>query len=203
MNIDEDTLTQHQKTSTELIVYSHLAEKVVTVSWPLHNGYKIKPQGIKNYLRAHGLFLECFCSFQSDCHHPRSCQIVVSSITGDVFGFCHYDSARCTSKINFSNIHKKCLLKASYVHLPTLQSGEVPDTKTLLVAFNLRRFHRHEIAPHFEGYLGEHSSGYPNGTRQLGGCLLTHRPSNDTARLMLLIPAVIAKIHLQTLTITR
>jgi hypothetical protein len=33
MNIDEEALVKHQKSSTELFIYSRLAEKAVTVSW--------------------------------------------------------------------------------------------------------------------------------------------------------------------------
>ncbi|KAJ7834335.1 hypothetical protein B0H14DRAFT_2590922 [Mycena olivaceomarginata] len=106
MNIDKEALVEHQKSSTELVVYSRLAEKAVTVSWPQHNGNKIQPHGLKLYLRARGLFLECFCGFQSDRLHPKSCQIVVSSVTEDILGFCHHDSPRCAFK-NSSQSHKR------------------------------------------------------------------------------------------------
>ncbi|KAJ7800658.1 hypothetical protein B0H14DRAFT_2616012 [Mycena olivaceomarginata] len=178
MNIDEEALVEHQKSSTGLVVYSRLAEKAVTVSWPQHNGNKIQPHGLKLYLRARGLFLECFCGFQSDRLHPKSCQIVVSSVTEDIFGFCHHNSPRCAFKINLTSIYKTCLLKLSYPHLPTLQSGGAPDMETLLVAFNLRRFPRQDIAPHFEGYLGEHTSFYPAETRQLSGTFLLRGSSS-------------------------
>ncbi|KAJ7814839.1 hypothetical protein B0H14DRAFT_2603878 [Mycena olivaceomarginata] len=200
MNIDEEALVEHQKSSTELVVYSRLAEKAVTVSWPQHNGNKIQPHGLKLYLRARGLFLECFCGFQSDRLHPKSCQIVVSSVTEDIFGFCHHDSPRCAFKINLTSVYKTCLLKSSYPHLPTLQSGGAPDMETLLVAFNLRRFPRQDIAPHFEGYLGEHTSFYPAETRQLSGTFLlrgsssrkpkaTYRRHSPYTRLQRQIPA--------------
>ncbi|KAJ7321398.1 hypothetical protein DFH08DRAFT_1085951 [Mycena albidolilacea] len=94
MNIDEEALVEHQKSSTELVVYSRLAEKAVTVS----------------------------------------------CVTEDILGFCHHDSPRCAFKINLTSVYKTCLLKSSYPHLPTLQSGGAPDMETLLVAFNLRRF---------------------------------------------------------------
>ncbi|KAJ7333364.1 hypothetical protein DFH08DRAFT_939946 [Mycena albidolilacea] len=82
------------------------------------------------------------------------------------------------SPVNLTSVYKTCLLKSSYPHLPTLQSGGAPDMETLLVAFNLRRFPRQDIAPHFEGYLGEHASFYPAETRQLSGTFLLRGSSS-------------------------
>jgi hypothetical protein len=48
----------------------------------------------------------------------------------------------------------------------------------LLVVFTLHGYPHQDLTLHFEGYAGEHNSGYPAGTHQLSGPLLTRRPSN-------------------------
>ncbi|KAJ7234828.1 hypothetical protein C8J57DRAFT_1531332 [Mycena rebaudengoi] len=154
--MDEHTISHHQRTSTELVVFSRLAEQVVTISWPTHKGVKILASGLKQYLRTRSLFLECFCAFGSDVNEPRSSQIVVSNVTDDVFGFCHFNPLRCEFKINFSKVYRTSLLKSSFNGRPTLASGNVPDTGSLLV----------------------HISEYLNGASQLSGPFLPHRRSN-------------------------
>ncbi|KAJ7227549.1 hypothetical protein C8J57DRAFT_1252460 [Mycena rebaudengoi] len=166
-----------QLTSTEILVYSRTAKRLVIISWPTHNGYMIRAHRLKDWLRARGLFLECFCGFTSDYNHPRSCQIVVSSVTKDVFAFCHFDQPKCGFKINFSKIESKVLLKSSFGHLPTLHSGDIPDMTTLLATFTLRKYPSNDMAPHFEGYFGEHISMYPPGTQQLSGPIIPRAPS--------------------------
>ncbi|KAJ7242719.1 hypothetical protein C8J57DRAFT_1526082 [Mycena rebaudengoi] len=186
--MDEHTISHHQRTSTELVVFSRLAEQVVTISWPTNKGVKILASGLKQYLRTRGLFLECFCAFGSD--EPRSSQIVVSNVTNDVFGFCHSNPSRCEFKINFSKVYRTSLLKSSFNGLPTLAIGNVPDTGSLLVAFVLQSFPPEEIAPHFEEYFGEHISEYPNGTFQLRPALATSsRHSSPYARMQKQAPS--------------
>ncbi|KAJ7884701.1 hypothetical protein B0H13DRAFT_1889833 [Mycena leptocephala] len=113
--------------------------------------------------------------------HPKSCMLVESEVTGDVLAFCHYEIGRCGFKINLTDIHRKSLLTSGYRGLPTLASGNTPETDTLLVAFTLRQFPDQDLVPHFEGYLGEHISKYPSGTRQLSGPLLVRRRLNAPA----------------------
>ncbi|KAF7333762.1 hypothetical protein MVEN_02332900 [Mycena venus] len=176
----DDELVVLQRSATELVIYSRLAGIVVTISWPTHNGVKIKAAGLRAWLLARGLFIECFCGFTSHRTEPKPCRFVVSKVSGDVFGFCHYAQARCPFKINFTEVHDTCLLTSEYPDLPTLARGQAPDMDLLLVAFTLHGYH-HDLAPHFEGYDGEHNSGYPAGTHQLSGPLLTRRPSNAHA----------------------
>ncbi|KAJ7690227.1 hypothetical protein B0H17DRAFT_1134490 [Mycena rosella] len=83
-NLDDDALTRLLRMTTELLIYSRLAGRLVTSSWPTRNGIKIRDKGLTSYLRGCGLFMECFCAFQSDSLHPKSCQIVVSNVTQDV-----------------------------------------------------------------------------------------------------------------------
>ncbi|KAJ6561640.1 hypothetical protein B0H19DRAFT_1259307 [Mycena capillaripes] len=177
----EHNPVQYQQNSTELVVYSRLDEMAVSCSWPTHNGTKIKPTGFKAYLRNRGLFIECFCAFTSDRLHPFSCQLVVSKVTGHVLAFCHFSSARCGFKMNLTRIYRKCLLVSSYPGLPTLASGQLPETETLLVAFRLQEFPVEEMAPHFPGYLGEHRNGYPRGTEKMCSSLLAHPPSTQSS----------------------
>ncbi|KAJ6565297.1 hypothetical protein DFH09DRAFT_1315076 [Mycena vulgaris] len=176
--MDDRAVSEYQRKSKELVVFSRLAEQVVTVSWPKFHGHKIRDTGIKAFLRTRGLFIECFCGFCSESNQPRSCQIVVSKVTNHTHGFCHYDSPRCRFHVNFTEIYTTSLLTSSYADLPTLQSGNNPDMGSLLVAFTLHQFPPQEIAPHFEAYLGEHISSYPDGTQQLSGPFLLRRPSN-------------------------
>ncbi|KAF8123506.1 hypothetical protein K438DRAFT_1126618 [Mycena galopus ATCC 62051] len=183
MDIHESELNQYQRSSSELVVFSHLAERAVQVAYPTYNNRKIVPTGLFHYLRAHGIFLECWCAFQADAGIPRSCRIVVSKATGDVLAFCHFDHDRCGFKLNFTAIFRTSLLKSSYGGLPTLESGQAPaDTEILLVAFTLQGFPAQEIAPYFEGYLGEHIFNYPAGTRQLSGSLLFRHPKKVNTR---------------------
>ncbi|KAJ7713391.1 hypothetical protein B0H16DRAFT_543985 [Mycena metata] len=130
------------------------------------------------YLRNRGLLIECLCAFTSvGNHNPRSCQIMISPVTGDVLAFCHFDSDRCGFKLNLSDIHKKSLLTSTYPFLPTLATNRAPDMDVLHVAFMLKEFPAQDAAPYFEGYLGEHISTFPagTGTRQLTSQLLVRR----------------------------
>ncbi|KAK7039724.1 hypothetical protein R3P38DRAFT_490028 [Favolaschia claudopus] len=170
-------LIRVQRESTELTAYARCVEMVVTMSWPTHNGVKIRPDGIKNYLRARGLFIECACAFESDAQHPRSCQIVVSSLSGNVFAFCHFDRARCQFRLALSKIHDTSVLTSSYRGLPTIRSGAKPDIDLIATAFTLKSHPPQHLAPHIEGYFGEHVTDYPAGTHQLSGSLLPHLPS--------------------------
>jgi hypothetical protein len=61
--------------------------------------------------------------------------------------------------------------------------------ETLLVAFNLRRFPRQDITPHFEGYLREHTSLHLAETRQLSGTFLLRGSSSRKLKGMLSIIA--------------
>ncbi|KAF8187085.1 hypothetical protein K438DRAFT_1973253 [Mycena galopus ATCC 62051] len=89
----------------------------------------------------------------------------------------HFDHDWCGFKLNFMDIFRTSLLKSSYGGLPTLESGQAPaDMEILLVVFTLQGFPAQEIAPYFEGYLGEHIFNYPAGTRQLSRSLLFRRP---------------------------
>ncbi|KAJ7756053.1 hypothetical protein DFH07DRAFT_773245 [Mycena maculata] len=176
--MDDQTVVDYQRSSSELVVYSRTAEQVVTISWPTSKGNKIVPSGLRQFLRLRGLFWECFCAFGTDTNEPRSCQIVVSACTKIIWAFCHYDEPRCRFKLNLTKIYGTSLLTSSYGDLPTLHNGNIPDLETLLVAFTLHRFPFQEIAPHFEGYCGEHISLYPPGTNQLSGSLLPRRRSS-------------------------
>ncbi|KAJ7212455.1 hypothetical protein C8J57DRAFT_1604151 [Mycena rebaudengoi] len=201
--MDEHTISRHQRTSTELVVFSRLAEQVVTISWPTNKGVKILASGLKNYRRTRGLFIECFCAFGSDANEPRSSQIVVSNVTDDVF-VCVIVSSHSTQSliaselVNFSKVYRTSLLKSSFNGLPTLASGNVPDTGSLLVAFVLQSFPPEEIAPHFEDYFGEHISEYPNGTLQLSGPFLPRRRSNTQSSAHRRHSSPYARVQMQT-----
>ncbi|KAJ7759050.1 hypothetical protein B0H16DRAFT_1456953 [Mycena metata] len=85
--------------------------------------------------------------------------------------------------INLSAIYSTAVLTSPYNHLPTLNSGNIPDIDSLIVAHNL--LHQpavDDIAPYFEGYFGEHRSNYPAGAEQLSGQLLIHVPKTRKTR---------------------
>ncbi|KAJ7754675.1 hypothetical protein DFH07DRAFT_773662 [Mycena maculata] len=119
--MDDQTVVDYQRSSSELVVYSRTAEQVVTVSWPTSKGNKIVPSGLRQFLRLRGLFWECFCAFGTDTNEPRSCQIVVSACTKIIWAFCHYDEPRCRFKLNLTKIYGTSLLTSSYGDLPTLR----------------------------------------------------------------------------------
>ncbi|KAJ7778961.1 hypothetical protein B0H16DRAFT_1878588 [Mycena metata] len=177
--MDRNAITQFQRTSTELVVYSRLAERVVTISWPKHKGALISPKGVKAWLRNRGLFLECFCAFTAQPNQPRSIQLVVGTITGHVFGFCHFSESRCGFRVDLTRIPKSAVLNEKFPHLPMLITGNTPDMDSLRVSFMLQRFPSTEVAPHFVGYFGEHISYYPTGTHQESGALLLRRRSTQ------------------------
>lgn len=58
------------------------------------DGHALKPTGLKDWLRARGLFIECLCPLALDVtpRDPYSCRLVESKTTGDVFAFCHFES---------------------------------------------------------------------------------------------------------------
>ncbi|KAF7336158.1 hypothetical protein MVEN_02163200 [Mycena venus] len=80
-------------------------------------------------------------------------------------------------QVNLSEIFLSTTLQASYPHLPTTNSGELPNMERLLENFlqyhDLRASH---LAPQYPGYLGEHTSTYPAGTEQLSGPFLYRIP---------------------------
>ncbi|KAK7001957.1 hypothetical protein R3P38DRAFT_2795448 [Favolaschia claudopus] len=184
-NTFDDLIVLHQKKSNELVVYSRLLGRVVTLSWPTHNGVKIVPRGIRLWLRTRCLFWECFCALRTESNQPRPCQIVESQVTKDVYAFCHFEHARCGFKMNLSQIHGSSRLVSSYGHLPTSNSAQTqPDMQNLRQ--NWQRLHGDtllaELAPHFAGYCGENTSGYPAGTHQLSGPLLFRKPKEKVGR---------------------
>ncbi|KAJ7328381.1 hypothetical protein DFH08DRAFT_967513 [Mycena albidolilacea] len=199
----DDELVILQRSATELVIYCRLAGIAVTISWPTHNGVKIKASGLRAWLLARGLFIECFCGFTSHRTERKPCRFVVSKVTGDVFGFCHYAQARCLFKINLTEVHDTCLLTSEYPDLPTLARREAPDMDILLVVFTLHGYPHQDLAPHFEGYAREHNSRYPAGTHQLSGPLLTRRPSNAHGGKALRIGAISGRSRHPTLATSR
>ncbi|KAJ7065890.1 hypothetical protein B0H15DRAFT_807689 [Mycena belliarum] len=177
----DELVVSYQRESRNLVVYSRLLGQVVVVAWPTHNGTMIVPSGMRLWLRNHGLFLECFCAFTAAPNSPRACQIVESSVTHHVLVFCHFNHPRCDFKLNLSKIYETTTLKSDYMHLPSLNSGGVPDMDLIRTAHRMRHVPVVlEIAPYFKEYFGEHISEYPAGTQQLSGPLLYRKPKNNS-----------------------
>ncbi len=58
------------------------------------DGHPLKPTGLKDWLRARGLFIECLCPLALDVtpRDPYSCRLVQNKSSGDVMAFCHFES---------------------------------------------------------------------------------------------------------------
>ncbi len=58
------------------------------------DGHPLKPTGLKDWLRARGLFIECLCPLALDVTplDPYSCRLVQNKNSGDVMAFCHFES---------------------------------------------------------------------------------------------------------------
>lgn len=99
----------------------HLPDFIVS---PVSRGTRITANGVREYMRRRGLFLECFCGLVSD--DPRPSQIVDTMVSGHTIGFCHYNPARCGYRGKFSLVN---LLMVKYdltfylVDLTTIHQG--------------------------------------------------------------------------------
>lgn len=132
-------LPPHITDGLRLLVGSLFAHHTYLHSFsrPRHNGVKIVPSGLRPWLRARGLFFECFCAFSSAPDDPRPCQIVESSLSGNFLAFCHFGHAKCRFKskslcsllsflsidpnaVNLSEVYKTTTHIESFFHLPTL-----------------------------------------------------------------------------------
>ncbi|KAF8154586.1 hypothetical protein B0H34DRAFT_676339 [Crassisporium funariophilum] len=89
-----DECVRAQCSSSDIVIYSALATQIVRIAWPLYCGVKIKPSGIKDWLRARGLHWACFCGMTAASGVHLSAQIV-HTIAGDVVVFCHYEPSTC------------------------------------------------------------------------------------------------------------
>lgn len=156
-----------QEGSTELVVYSPLVRQITTIAWPLHQGKRIVPTGIKSWLRTRGLHWSCFCPLVSG-KSTLSTRIVGSFEGGEVLVFCNAYPSNCGFFLNLNTIHHGAALEADY-DLPTLASGRRPPMIELQMTFNLNSVGDAELGPYFEGYCGEHSSDYPDVEQLSGG----------------------------------
>ncbi|KAJ7321584.1 hypothetical protein DFH08DRAFT_818441 [Mycena albidolilacea] len=173
LNPDDDVIVRHQQKVKNIVVFCRLISQMVSVSRPRHNGVKIVPSGLRPWLRARGLFFECFCAFSSAPDDPRPCQIVESSLSGNFFAFCHFGTQNAASKVYKTTTHIE-----SFFDLPTLkfssivtpESNEIPDMNRLREGYARQPASVvFDLAPHFPGYFAEHISEYPAGTQQLSG----------------------------------
>ncbi|KIK44263.1 hypothetical protein CY34DRAFT_45802, partial [Suillus luteus UH-Slu-Lm8-n1] len=81
-----------QRSSTELIIYSHDANQCVEIAYPMSRGCRIVPSGIAAYLMRRRCFWECFCGLTHD--HPTPVRFVTSAI-GHTRAVCHFRDHRC------------------------------------------------------------------------------------------------------------
>lgn len=102
-----------------IVIYSRLINAIAEIAWwvwlyltvgiywpwclfsiirPIKpDGGRILATGLKEWLRARGLFIECLCPLVLDSlesRDPRSCRLVEST-GGDVFAFCNQESNGC------------------------------------------------------------------------------------------------------------
>jgi hypothetical protein len=163
---------------------------------PMQNGIRIKPQGVRAWLRKRGLHWACFCVLEMDT--SVSCQII-HALDGRVMAFCSQSPSRCgfrSTSVIFLRISLLTHFVSEFVQpisfsvvgvkLPTLNdpwyacslfvhdrilifvqdSGDTPDMGAILAAFILSG--SSDPCPNFEGYCGEHQYEYP-GLEQKSG----------------------------------
>ena len=107
-----DVCVRAQAASMELVVFAPSVRQAVQIAWyfffflliwlcypykpplyrPMTNGRRIRPQGLRPFLRRHGLHWGCFCSLISD--ESLSCRIVHTE-SGLVIAFCHSYPSAC------------------------------------------------------------------------------------------------------------
>jgi len=108
-----DESVAEQKFSRDIIIYSALAGQIVRVAWlvsflhytfdvfwnlswlrPSYKGIKIKPSGIKEWLRARGLHWGCFCGMTASPNVYLSSRIIHTA-KGNVYVLCHHEVSSC------------------------------------------------------------------------------------------------------------
>ncbi|PPQ96490.1 hypothetical protein CVT26_010484 [Gymnopilus dilepis] len=172
-----------QRQSRDLIVYSRLAGSVVRVAWPAKKDVPIVPKGLKNFLDSKGAFWECYCGILS--MEARPCRIVASKDSGNVFAFCNglEGDPKCGFFMNLTTKVKTTQLFSDYGHLPSAtkctETGRRANMSPYILSHKLET-PLHEIAPYFEGYLGE-STYEHGGIAQLNGGI-RFRPDNIRPR---------------------
>ncbi|PPQ70120.1 hypothetical protein CVT26_013405 [Gymnopilus dilepis] len=166
-----------QRKSGDLTVYSRPAQSVVRISWPTRHGVPIVPKGVKNYLDAKGMFWECFCAIVSEVARP--CLIVVSRQDGDVLAFCNHldDALKCGFFMNLNSKLGSTTLFSNYGHISSAKTGAHVNMEPYILSYKASASVS-EIAPFFEGYLGESTSDYP-GIKQLNSGIKYRKYHNE------------------------
>ena len=147
---------------------------------PSYKGIKIKPRGIKEWLRARGLHWGCFCGITAPPNVHLSSRII-HTVEGDVFVLCHDEVSSC-----------KFFCK-QFIH-------SKPETCTNSLVVNL--FHLYEIVAHTSEYpsipkLGE--SLFRSITHTFFNYLIDH--NRDTGRSEMADSDVV-NFHLKQLTMS-
>ncbi|KAF8162742.1 hypothetical protein B0H34DRAFT_671902 [Crassisporium funariophilum] len=137
--------------------------------WPLYRGVKIKPSGIKDWLRARGLHWACFCGMTAASGVHLSAQIV-HTIAGDVVVFCHYEPSTCNFFLNLSDIFQIARCASEYTHLQKIDQlqGSMGHEAVDLVNLRLLQLVTSEVAPLLKGFCGNFIAGVEllSGSRQ-------------------------------------
>ncbi|KAG2738783.1 hypothetical protein P692DRAFT_20757672 [Suillus brevipes Sb2] len=172
-NVFYATCCAAQRSSTELIIYSHDAGQCVEIAYPMSRGFRIVPSGIAAYLIWRHCFWECFCGLTHD--HPTPVRFVTQRpfVTFEITAA---DFLVCSSfllfllfaslfSVNLNETRHTALLESSYDDFPTHVQGNIPNIALLLTAFwttiTSLPFGHTEIVPYFVNYLGSHSSMHP------------------------------------------
>ncbi|KAF8158437.1 hypothetical protein B0H34DRAFT_674846 [Crassisporium funariophilum] len=164
-----DECLRAQRSSSDIVIYSALATQIVRVAWPLYRGVKIKPSGIKDWLRARGLHWACFCGMTAASGVHLSAQIV-HTIAGDVVVFCHYEPSTCNFFLNLSDIFQIARCASEYTHLQKIDQlqGSTGHEAVDLVNLRLSQLVTSEVAPLLKGFCGDFIAGVEqlSGSRQ-------------------------------------
>ncbi|KJA22512.1 hypothetical protein HYPSUDRAFT_66982 [Hypholoma sublateritium FD-334 SS-4] len=163
-----------------LVIYSRLVGGLVEVSWVLKaNGMQLQATGLKDWLRARGLFIECLCPLVAEVGDrvAHSCRIVQSAGSRDVFAFCNLDHDGCGMRLNITLAAESATRWSRYSHFGTMRGGLSNDANDIPKQMNivLNKYRSAQdvanrtVAPHLLGYIGEHVVFYQTGAKQLAG----------------------------------
>ncbi|KAF6740901.1 hypothetical protein DFP72DRAFT_1127746 [Ephemerocybe angulata] len=151
-------LRQLQDSSpNDLVLWAPSVQQMVLASWPLslHGGDYILDTGLREWLRARGLHISCFCVIR--LKRPTSCRII-HEMGGDVVAKCHFKDPECPFFLRLSVIRRRTMYAEAFRNLPTLASQQAPDIERTLAVFQQTpRVGPEDTIPWFEGYIGEYT----------------------------------------------
>lgn len=119
---------------TSLIIHSLRIISFILINRVLKsNGMQLQATGLKDWLRARGLFIECLCPLVAEVGDrvPHSCRIVQSAGSRDVFAFCNLYSGCsvtqvCLLPVNITRAAETATRWSKYSHFGTMSRSQSP-----------------------------------------------------------------------------